>query len=240
MSQSGQDFSTRWFVTDTIRNIPPDLSNRDSPITQWLVLTIFVVFLAQGIAAAIFQDSIIGVTSFFFLEYPLSAWLLSFFLHKGIIHFLANIALIGITGRVVEQYFSTRAYFRFIAVAAVFSGIGGFLFQALFTPNPVAAYGASGFGYALATYSLYLPFKGNLSSWRSMKPENLWSNTTPAERFVFLLGVSAIIKITYDLATGPYFTVDWTNGAHLIGGLVGLIVGWIYPPTLSERAMETD
>ncbi|MCT9096961.1 rhomboid family intramembrane serine protease [Haloarchaeobius sp. HME9146] len=195
-----------------------------------------MVFLGQEIAAVVLQASIIGVTSYFFLEYPVPAWLLSFFLHKGILHFLANIALIGIIGRVVEQYFSTGAYLQFIAVAAVFSGIGAFLFRAPFTPKPVAAYGASGFGYALATYSFYLPFKGDVSSLNSLKPENLRSNTTPAERFVFLLGVSAIIQITYNLATGPYFTVEWTNGAHLIGGLVGLAIGWTYPPTMSERA----
>lgn len=217
----------------TLRGLLSDLRQREAPITQWVLLAICLVVLGQTVAAVYLHASILGVTSYFFLEYPIPAWSLSFFLHRDVLHFLANIALIGLIGRVVEQDFSSRAYLWFLAGSAILSGIGGYAFRAAFTSGPVAAYGASGFGFALATYSLALPFRGGHGIQQSLSPESLLANTSPAERFVFLLGISAVLKVLLNLLTGPFFTVDWTNGAHLVGALVGITVGRIHSPSNS-------
>lgn len=210
--------------TSTLRGLGSDLRNRESPITLKIVLAISLVFLAQEVAAVLLGTSILGVTSYFFLEYPVPAWLLSFFLHKGVKHFFANIALIGFVGRVVEPEFSRRLYLLFIVGSAVLSEAGAFLLKAPFTSKPVAAYGASGFGFALATYSLSFPYRDREGPLVALKPRFLLSNTTPAERIAFLLGVSALLTVVLDLASGPYFTTEWVNGAHLVGVLLGLII----------------
>lgn len=214
----------------TLRGLPSDLRKREAPITQWVLLAICLVVLGQTLAAVYLHTSILGVTSYFFLEYPIPAWSLSFFLHRDVLHFLANIALIGLIGRVVEQDFPSRTYLWFLVVSAILSGIGGYAFRAAFTSDPVAAYGASGFGFTLATYSLSFPFRGGYGIRQSLNPENLLANTSPAERFVFLLGISAVLKVLLNLLTGPYFTVNWTNGAHLVGALIGIIVGRKHSP----------
>lgn len=107
----------------------------------------------------------------------------------------------------------------------ILSALGAYAFKAPFTAKPVAAYGASGFGYALAAYSLQLPYRygGNfLDMWK-------WGNspvdTPPSERIASLLGVAAVLAIVLDLLTGPYLTAEWANGAHLIGVVAGLVVG---------------
>lgn len=209
----------------TLRGLVTDLRDRESPITHWIVLAICLVFFVQEVVAALLGASIWAITDYFFLRYPVPAWLLSFFLHKGIKHFLANVALIGFLGRVVEPTFTKEQYLSFIAISAVLSGIGAFLFRAPFTSKVVAAYGASGFGYALAAYSFYFPYRNGDGILGALEPGNIVSNTTPAERIAFLFGVSAILSVVTDLLSGPYLTVEWVNGAHLVGVVVGLVVG---------------
>lgn len=210
---------------DPLRELVTDLRNRNSPITNYVVLAICLVFFVQELAAVYFGASILGVTSYFFLEYPVPAWLLTFFLHKGVLHFLANVALIGFVGRVVEPMFSKRGYLLFLVGTAVLSAVGAFAVKAPFTPKPVAAYGASGFGFALAAYSLRFPFRHcdtllNVVTFGTNPVE-----TPPTERIAFLLGMSAVVMVAFDLLTGPFLTAEWVNGAHLVGVLIGLIVG---------------
>lgn len=208
----------------TLRELSTDLQNRHSPITSYVVFAICFVFLTQELAAVYFGASILGVTSYFFLHYPVPAWLLTFFLHKGVMHFLANVALIGFVGRVVEPTFSKREYLLFLVGTIVLSALGAYAFKAPFTTKPVAAYGASGFGYALAAYSLRLPYRhgdGLLDMWKLRNPS---LGTPLADRLACLLGVSAILAVALDLFTGPYMTAEWVNGAHLVGVVVGVIV----------------
>ena len=231
MGRKNMETSVSALYSDTVQGLRTDLRNRDSPITSQVVLAICLVFLGQEIAAALLGTSVHRVTSYFFLEYPLPAWLLSFFLHRDLTHFFVNIGLIGFVGHVVERSFSKRAYLLFLVGTAVLSGIGAFLFRALFTAKPVAAYGASGFGYAIAAYSVYFVVRDGGDAFGVLSPQHIFSDVAPSERIAIILGISAVIAVVWDLLSGPYLTVEWANGAHVVGVVVGLIVGRIHPPT---------
>lgn len=210
-------------VITTVCEFRADLRNRDSPITNYVVLAICFVFLAQETAAAFLGASILGVTMYFFLEYPVPAWLLTFFLHASLAHFFANVAIIGFLGRVVEPEFSTQAYLSFLAGTAILSAVGAFLAKAPFTSDPVAAYGASGVGFALAAYSLSFPCRDGEGVLDALRRRNVRVDTTPAEYVAFLFGVAAVSMVVFDLFTGPYLTAEWVNGAHLVGIVVGIV-----------------
>lgn len=210
----------------TLRGITSDLRDRHSPVTHKIVLAICLVFFVQELAAAYLGASILGVTSYFFLHYPVPAWLLTFFLHKGVMHFLANVAIIGFLGRVVESTFSKRKYVLFLVGTMVLSAIGAYAVKAPFTTKPVAAYGASGFGYALAAYSLRFPFRHGDALLDVVAFGANPIETPPAERIAFSIGVGAVVMVALDLLTGPYLTGEWVNGAHLVGVILGLFVGF--------------
>lgn len=213
----------------TLQGLISNLLDRHSPITNYVVLGICLVFLAQEIAAVYFGASILGVTSYFFLYYPIPAWFLTFFLHKGVMHFLANVALISFVGRVVESEFSKRGYLTFIVGTVVLSSLGAYLAKAPFTAKPVAAYGASGFGFALAAYSLRFPLRHGDAPLNMLTFGTNPVETPPAERIAFLLGVSAVVSVVVDLFTGQYLTTEWVNGAHLVGVIIGILVQQIRP-----------
>lgn len=208
-----------------LRGLVTDLRDRHSPTTNYVVLAICLVFLTQEITAVYLGASILGVTSYFFLKYPVPAWLLTFFLHQGVMHFLANVALIGFVGRVVEPQFSKRGYLTFIVGTVVLSALGAYLAKAPFTAKPVAAYGASGFGYALAAYSLRFPFRHGDALLHVVTFGTNPVETPLVERIAFLLGVAAATAVVLDLLTGPYLTAEWVNGAHLVGAVIGFLVG---------------
>ncbi len=221
--QSKTPFSK--FYPTTVRQYTEDLRNRHSPITNKVILAICLVFLAQELAAVYFGASIPGVTFYFFLHYPVPAWLLTFFLHQGVMHFLTNVALIGFVGRVVEPTFSKRGYLLFLVGTMVLSALGAYAVKAPFTAKPVAAYGASGFGYALAAYSLRFPLRHGDALLDVLAFGINPVETPPAERIAFLFGVSAVAMVVLDVLTGPYLTAEWVNGAHLVGVGVGVAVG---------------
>ncbi len=234
MSQNETNTSAIEAFSDTVEELVRDLKSRDSPVTSWVILAMSLVFLGQQMVAIRLGASILGITSYFFLEYPVVAWTLSFFLHKDIMHFLGNVFLIGLVGSVIEQFFSTRSYLLFLLCSAVLSGIGAVIFKLPFTSQPVAAYGASGFGFALVTYSLYLPLKSERRLADALQLPNLISNMTLSEHLAFLLGISAIVSVVIDILSGPVLTTEWVNGAHFAGAVVGLVVGKVHPPTDSR------
>lgn len=208
----------------TLQDFRTDLACRESPVTHWVVLLICLVFLTQEIAAITLNSSILGVTSYLFLEYPMIAWPLSFFLHKGVNHFFANIILIGFCGHLAESSFSKRSYLTFLVGAIVLTILAAYAVKAPFTSQPIAVYGASGFGFAIAAYSLSYIFTGQGHPLKALIPQNIHSNVVLSERIAALLGVSAIITAVVDVVTGPYLTVHWFNGAHVAGAFLGILV----------------
>lgn len=213
------------FVVDAARSLGADLRDRSAPITTAITLLLIVLFGQQVAAALVAGVSIEAIASHLFLEYTTWAWLLSVFLHRNLVHFGTNVALIWLLGRVVEQSFGRHSYLPFVVLAAAASVVGGLLFTAAFTSAPVAVYGASGVGFALATYALSLPLASATSVRAAYRFEHLFGALTPAEELAFVVGLSAALTVLFDLLTGPYWTVHWANGGHTAGAVVGCLAG---------------
>jgi len=185
-----------------------------SPVTGWLVATVLVVFAVQVAAAVqLGLSTSVLTTSLFYVE-PHLAWPLALFLHRGPIHAAMNVLLVGYLGRLLESHFGARAYVSFLVVAAVASVVGSVAVVLAFDSGPIAAYGASGVGFALSGYALQYPLRGD---------------PTPGEWLAAIVGVAAVAVVGWDLATGPFFHPDWVNGAHLAGLVVGLAAAVVKP-----------
>jgi len=224
-SASGSDgdaTAMRALASRNLSAFAADLRRRESPLTAVVVATVLAVFVVQAVTATRLGAPIGVVTAVVFVEEPALAWLLSPFLHRDPTHLLANVVVVGFVGRVVEREFSPRDYAAFLLAAAVLAGLGGYLSKAAFTPEPVTAYGASGIAYAVAGYALWLPFRDRTVNPAALAPERLLERTTPAERVAAVFGVAAAATVVVDVATGPYLALDWLNGAHLVGLLVGI------------------
>ncbi|NHN41418.1 rhomboid family intramembrane serine protease [Halorubellus sp. JP-L1] len=217
----GDVSSTTALARRNLSAFAADLRSRESPLTGVVVASVLAVFVVQAVTATRLGAPIGVVTAVVFVEEPVLAWLLSPFLHRDLAHLLANVAVVGFVGRVVEREFSTRDYAAFLVAAAVLAGLGGYLSKAAFTPDPVTAYGASGIAYAVAGYALRLPFRDHPVRPDALAPERVLATTTPAERVAAVFGVAAVATVAVDVATGPYLALDWLNGAHFVGLLVG-------------------
>lgn len=220
MGSPPSDDSPVRLAVRTARNAWRDLRRRESPVTAWLVGTLCVAFLAQRLAATATDASLREVTTSLYLEYPALAWSIGAFLHGDLLHLVGNVAAVGFLGRVLEDSFSTPGYLAFLTGAAVVSGLGAYALQAPFTDATVVAYGASGLGFALGGFALSLPLRA-----RSVRFEDLVVALTAAEGVAVLLGLSAVATVLTDLATGPYLSARWANGAHAAGAAYGLVVG---------------
>lgn len=206
-----------------------ELRDAHAPITTWLVGVTAVAFAGQVALAFDTGVSVRLVTGALFLEYPEATWVLSPVLHRDASHFAVNAALLALLGTVVEREFAPSRYLGFLLAAAAVSSALAFAVQAPFTDKHVAAYGASGLVFALATYSLRYT---RLRLPRSLDgvADVLLGAPTPATRLAAVVGVSAVLLVVVDLLSAPYFAPNWVNGAHLGGALVGLLGGVRHPP----------
>lgn len=301
--ESPPGFLWRWF-----RSVGADVRDRRAPVTTGFVGFVAVIFLEQVAAAHLAGVAVADVADYLFAEYSVWAWVLSAFVHRGVLHFGTNVLLLVLLGRVVEDAIGRRSaaaeagsrrdratveagrardraatesgtwrdraavegvdgvrdssaremgssflsgawlsYLWLLLVAAAGSTAGGALLVAAFTDRPFAVYGASGVGYALATYSLWLPAlassgatatgaptvpriaraDGSLASLRERyRLEHLLDGLRPGEEFAMLVGVAAVANVCFDVLTGPYMTAYWINGGHAAGAVVGIVVGW--------------
>lgn len=208
--------------------IAADLRSRESPATLGLLALVAVVFAQQVVVARSHGVPIEAVVGHVFLERTRAAWLLSTLLHRSVPHVAANVAMLALLGRVVEDVTPTPHYLGVLLAAAVVSTLGGVLFTATFTDGPVAVYGASGLGYALATHSLWLPAVAAGSVRAGYRVEHLLEELRPAEELVVLVGAAAVLHVALDVVTGPFLTAEWLNGGHAGGALVGLVAGAVH------------
>lgn len=188
--------------------------SRESPATRFLVAVITGVFAIQiGLWSLTPTATIEQLTVFLFLEAPVGSWVLSFFLHRGVPHYLANVSVILLAGRVVEPHFTRLGYWLFIAASVGGSVLGGLLVLFAFTSDPVVIYGASGFAFALMGYGVTLVRREDRDA---------------VENLLILLGAITLGTVVYDVGVGPFFQPDWFNGGHAGGYLVGVVAGVLH------------
>lgn len=205
---------TREFVTE--------LRNAEFPITKKLLALITVIFGLQVMLALIGDGSVRDATAWLFLNYPKPTWFLSFFLHQGILHLLANIAIIGLLGAVIEPKFGrTRYWVLALSTGYISTAMYGLVMDK-WTAQPTGTYGASGFGFALAGYFLWT-ISIDLDA-----PTFLTIEDCSSIQFVSgVISIAALIAVLVDPFTGMPFTPGWINFAHLVGFVLGVIVAGV-------------
>lgn len=109
---------------ESLKSLLPQFKAQEAPVTTVLVGLTVLVFTLQaflyllitgsfpeGILVLLTQRSeLTGLTAWLFVNLPIPSWLLTEFLHKGIGHFIANIALLALFGKIVEPKLQTRHF----------------------------------------------------------------------------------------------------------------------------------
>lgn len=229
LAQANEAETWREWVTiyrDFFKSIPDQVKAREAPVTAVLILITVTVFALQsvlhlyitesfplGILVILTQRSALtGLTAYLFVNFPWIAWPLAEFLHKGVGHFIANIALLALFGKIIEPRFQTRHYILwFVGVAIVVKPIDA-LISLSTSPKPnVAVYGISDFVYSLGIYTV-------LTVYSSEHGDEL-------EYLGMLVGVAAIILILVQAMRAVLqMSIQPLNTAHLFGGLLGIVV----------------
>lgn len=207
-------------IHEQVSRLLTEFRSRRAPLTKTFIYLMAGVVLLQGLLSSWLQVPLAVSAALFFIEVPTLAWLLSPFLHVGVTHFLTNFLLVFVLGLAVEPTMERDRYLGFLVVAATGAAIGAYLSIAIFSTDPVAAYGASGVGYALAVYALTGFLRTQLA--RDDPVESVLTDGRPLEVFAALLGLAAVITLLMDAARGPLLRAGGVNGAHLGGALVGL------------------
>lgn len=205
---------TSMAIVDQIRTYICEYRDSDSPVTLTLIGVVIGVFLVEiwfgtlGPAENIevFATGIFGVA-------PEVAWPFAPFLHQGFLHFTANCLGLFILGYPIEQVSSSRWYLIFVATSAYGSIVGGAVILHLFSDQQVAFYGISGIVFALSGYALVRFFQKK--------------NRRESENASLLIGISALLLLLIDFASGPYFTPRWVNGGHISGFMIGITAEYI-------------
>lgn len=202
------------------------LRARDAPVTAVLILITATVFTLQSVFHLYITESfpigiliiftqrstLTGLTAYLFVNFPWIAWPLAEFLHKGVGHFITNIALLALFGKIIEPRFQTRHYILwFVGVAIIVKPIDALITLSTSPKTNVAVYGISDFVYSLGIYTV-------LTVYGSEHGNQL-------EYLGMLVGVSAIILILVRTTRAIFqMSIQPLNTAHLFGGLLGIVV----------------
>ena len=156
--------------------------------------------------------SLRGLNAHFFLNYPMLAWSTSEFLHKGVKHFVANIALLALFGKIVEPRFRTRYYILwFFTVFLIVKPTDALISLSTSSKPHVAVYGISDFVYSLGSYSALTLL--------------ILENRDELEYLGLLVGFAALLHILLEIAQAVWLmSIQPINFSHLIGGVIGLFV----------------
>lgn len=215
--QEGESFLP--WVKRLMSTLVDEVRETEAPATHKILLLIAFTFVFQLAIAIIGGGNVRGATAWLFLNFPIPAWSLSFFFHQGFRHLIANIAIIGILGMIVEPRFSETKFWIFALTTGYLSTVTNGLMTAFWSSQPVSSYGASGFGFALAAYALF-----NL---RFDQKSPFFLTTVEDSRLQEIGGIisiAAFVSTLTDPLTGVPFTANWINFAHLSGFSFGLAV----------------
>jgi len=211
---------------DSLKSISYQFRAQNAPVSTLLIgLTVFV-FSIQAFLYLLFTDSITegvlilltqrgaltGLTAWLFVNYPLPSWLLTEFLHKGIGHFIANIALLALFGKIIEPKFQKSHFILwFIGLAIIVKPSHAIISLSNSSKSNVAVYGISDFVYSLAVFSV-------LSLLNTDYRNEL-------EYVALLVGGAAVLQVSVHVVQAMIETsIDPVNPAHLLGGIAGGIV----------------
>lgn len=197
-----------FFADATVRH--ESVETRYTNAVLYVILGFFV--LEVVLTTQLGAGSTYNLISYFFKHYPWIVWPVAPFLHRGLGHFVANIAFIYIAAP-VEQRLSKLSYLGLLLFAGFLPVYVDGLKLALLGDEPhVAAYGASGFAFGLLGYALaaYLD-----TEWR----------LTPRQWLIVLGGVAGVIMVLKNgvLAIGDPVSLHL---GHLGGLLVGMGFGY--------------
>lgn len=212
--------------TESLKSIPYQFKARKTPVTVVLIGLTTLVFLLQTLLYLLITETfpeglfivltkrgaLTGLTAWLFVNFPLPSWLLTEFLHKGIGHFIANITLLALFGKIVEPTFHTRRIiFWFLGVAIIVKPIDALITLSTITKSNVAVYGISDFVYSLTFYSVF--DLGNANQRNELECLGL------------LVGGAAILQVSLHMVTAAVqLSIQPINPAHLLGGLLGIVV----------------
>jgi membrane associated rhomboid family serine protease len=223
-SESWDELSSAYF--EFMKSLFYQLKTQQARITLILVSLTTLVFLLQSILYLYLTDSFLigtlviliqpgalqGLTNHLFLDFPWVAWPLSEFLHKGMRHFIGNVVLLTLFGKVLEPKFKTKHYILwFVSVALIVKPIDAYITLSTSTKSNVAVYGISDFVYSLGFFTVLDLATGE--------------HRNELEYLALLIGVLAILQVGYHgVNAGMRATVEPINFAHLVGGILGLVV----------------
>jgi len=199
-----------WF--SRLRN---EVNSRKAPVTRRIIYIITAVFVIQFWAAILFSSSISVISLAFYKYYPEIALGTAGLLHRGFVHYLVNVLLIGFGGFVIESYWTPRKFTLFALLTGYLSVLTHQWLVSSWVSEPLFVYGASGFGYALAGYG----FRFAEFRWGSFFV--LSANSEVIENLWLVVGLSAVVMILFDTVTGRPFEHRWINFSHLIGFVLG-------------------
>ena len=138
------------------------------------------------------------------------------FLHGGIVHFLLNMILQMRTGFALERQWGSAR----MALIYMFSGVGGFIFSAIFI-GTTPAVGASGSLYGLLACVLI----DLIRNWKIIKK--------PIREFIL-----TVVQIGLALLLGTLPAVD--NFAHVGGFMFGILFGLLFAPNTWAKTSKAS
>ncbi|WP_405374592.1 MULTISPECIES: rhomboid family intramembrane serine protease [unclassified Microbacterium] len=186
-------------------------SQSDRPVVTYAIilatLLAYLVGLIPGVGTT-FRSLLAFNSLFVFPGFAFEPWriITVVFVHGGIWHVALNMLALWAIGRSLEPLLGR---WRFLSLY-VLSAIGGSALVALLAPGTTVV-GASGAVWGLLGAMLIIG-------------RNIGVNVMP---IVVLLGINLVISFI------PGAGISWQ--AHIGGGLVGLLVGWIFARTRAIR-----
>jgi len=186
----------------------------DSTVTYLLAIIVAAVFIFEVAFTAVRSlGSIQILATGIFGVHPAIAWPFSPVLHRGFLHFGANLVGLIVVGIPIEKHWTRKRYVLFLVPTGYLTIAAGTGFMLIFSDSPVAFYGTSGVVYALAGYSLIHLFRSH-------------DKFSLTEKVAALIGFVALVSVILDPFTGPYFEPLWINVGHASGFFIGAVAGW--------------
>lgn len=154
------------------------------------------------------------IVAYLFINYPEPMWAIAPFIHRGLLHFGANVAGLYILSPLESQI--SRRHYTVLLITAGFIPVyaDGVKIALLSTKEHAAAYGISGFLFGLLGFGvvhLYSKYQSH-------------SGLDNREWVIVLLGVSSIVSVLVNLVTAFFDPLALKIG-HLGGISVGILFG---------------